>query len=120
MDDCIPWRGEITAEGYGRKNIGGRKYTAHVLTWEAVHGPVPKGYELHHVCENKACVNVGHLECLTRLEHRRRHLREPKAYCKHGHPLDEVNVYLWRGKRFCRTCRVARTAAWRKRNKESG
>lgn len=30
-----------------------------------------------------------------------------KTECDNGHPFDEVNTYLWRGKRGCRTCRRA-------------
>lgn len=31
--------------------------------------------------------------------------RPLKQCCKHGHPFDEFNTYVWRGRRECRICR---------------
>ena len=123
MSDCVLWEGTITRSGYGAKKIAGRVYTAHRLAWEAEKGPIPEGYELHHVCGNRACVNLAHLELLTRLEHRRKHLGpratgHPQTHCKHGHAFDEANTYVWRGVRHCRKCRAA--ADQRRLDKRAG
>jgi hypothetical protein len=45
---------------------------AHVAAWEAANGPVPKGHEIDHTCYVRMCVNLDHLECVTRTENRRR------------------------------------------------
>lgn len=47
--------------GYVKRRINKRYVYAHVAAWEAVHGPVPEGYEVDHKCRNRACENVDHL-----------------------------------------------------------
>jgi hypothetical protein len=74
---CIPWAGPtmnmgyglayVASSGYGAKDA--RSVLAHALAWEQEHGPVPKGFTVHHRCENKLCVNVEHMELLTRKDH---------------------------------------------------
>ena len=67
------WDGPIEASGYGRD--GHKK--AHRVAWERVHGPIPEGHHIHHVCRNRACVNVAHLELLPASEHLRLHGARP-------------------------------------------
>lgn len=52
--------------GYVRVSEGGESRYAHVLLWEASHGPVPVGLELDHKCRNRWCINPSHLEPVTR------------------------------------------------------
>lgn len=95
---------------YGRVLENGRLRQAHVVAWEAVHGPVPDGFHVHHKCENPPCVNPDHLEALSVSDHWRAHSRRPprwqaeKTHCPAGHLYDEDNTYIHDGKRFCRTC----------------
>lgn len=42
------------------------------LQWETVHGPVPDGLELDHLCRQRDCVNPAHLEPVTHAENMRR------------------------------------------------
>jgi hypothetical protein len=65
---CVIWEGARNNHGYGVKRVGRKLRLAHVLAWEAVNGPVPEGYELHHRCENPACWRVDHLEVVTHAE----------------------------------------------------
>lgn len=60
---CWLWIGHIE-NGYGR--IG--KRLAYRVTYERVHGPVPKGLELDHICRVRSCVNPDHLEPVTKVE----------------------------------------------------
>lgn len=41
----------------------------HRLVWESVNGPIPDGYEIDHICRNRACQNISHLQMLTGREH---------------------------------------------------
>lgn len=42
----------------------------HRLTYEATHGPIPAGYEVDHICRNRACQNIRHLQLLKVSEHK--------------------------------------------------
>ena len=55
----------------------------HRIEWEKVHGPIPDKYEIDHLCKNRACCNVDHLQCLPRSEHRAKDNAE--RYLKREH-----------------------------------
>lgn len=84
----------------------------HVLAYEAVHGPVPAGLELDHLCRTPLCREVSHLEAVT---HRENQLRgnSPMArqarqtHCVHGHEFTPENTYRYGNHRQCRTCALA-------------
>ena len=65
---CIIWTGKINPGGYGEVRFRGTKHAAHRLSYEAANGSA-EGLDVHHTCETKACVYVGHLVALTRSEH---------------------------------------------------
>lgn len=45
----------------------------HRYVWEKEHGKIPEGYEIDHICHNRACCNIGHLQCVDGLEHTIKH-----------------------------------------------
>jgi len=70
---CLVWQGSIAKNGYGRQADGkGNVGYAHRRAWEAVNGPIPAGLTIDHLCFNRACVNVAHMEVVTRAENTRR------------------------------------------------
>lgn len=107
---CHLWTGACT-NGYGRFSLNGQDRLAHVVAWEWVHGPVPDGLELDHLCRRRNCVNVEHLELVTHVVNLHRGLTIPaanavKTHCIHGHPLEGSNLYVRPdGSRECRECR---------------
>lgn len=104
---CVLHTGYIDRFGYGRAGRAGR---AHRVAWEAMHGPVGPGLDLHHVCENPACVNVAHLVPMTRKQHAALHALS-RTHCPHGHLFDAENTYVRPdGGRQCRACERARKA----------
>ena len=114
---CIIWQGTRHAEGYGIVTQGGRQVLAHRAAWENAGRAIPAGYQLHHICLNKACVNVEHLELVTRREHAQRHLL---THCRRGHVMDEANTYIHKGQRNCRKCRALAAQRLRDRRRNEG
>jgi hypothetical protein len=118
--DCIPWTGAINNEGYGVAHYMHTTMAAHRLAWTKARGPIPDGLELDHLCRNRRCVNVDHLEPVTSRENDRRSPRTQRSHCPQGHPLAGDNVYVqvsvegW-VMHACRTCRNERSRLWSRR-----
>lgn len=106
---CWEWTGCKTNGRYGRVAVADRKQAlAHRYVYELSVGKIPEGLTLDHLCNNPPCVNPEHLEPVTlrvNLLRGRTGLNLLKTHCPQGHPYDEENTYLLRGKwRRCRTC----------------
>jgi hypothetical protein len=116
---CITWTAFKTTAGYGRFGWQGKSDFAHRVAYKVLVGPIPKGLELDHLCRNRACVNVDHLEPVTHRENVLRGtapaaVRARKAYCKRGHEFTEENTRVDQktGNRNCRTCLAMLQEAW--------
>lgn len=44
----------------------------HVFIWKIHFGPIPYGYDVDHICNNRACCNPKHLRLLTVSQNRTR------------------------------------------------
>ena len=107
---CHIWQRAVTNKGYGHAVVNGKHRLAHVVAYERVHGPVPPGFELDHLCRVRLCVNAEHLEAVTHLVNVRRGSKAMQTHCARGHLFDETNTYrdLTTGTRKCRACRRIR------------
>lgn len=111
---CWNWTGSKARHGYGQ-TFKGKKVAAHRAMYEMVHGNIPPGLEIDHLCRNKGCVNPAHLEAVTHTENVRRAMPHftpwRKTHCKRGHALVEGNLYIRpdNGQRQCLACIRLRT-----------
>ena len=116
VGDCIVWTGATDKAGYGRINFEGENRLVHRVAYELLHGPIPKGLELDHLCRNPICFNTAHLEAVTRSVNTRRGnlalvlkaRADSRTQCKNNHELSSENtiVRIKRGYqyRLCREC----------------
>lgn len=107
-DDCWPFMG-ATPQGYGvigwNDAAGHHTARAHRLAYMLIHGPIPGGLTIDHLCRNRSCCNPAHLRLLTNEENGRLNAQSQRTECPAGHPYDEANTYVdSKGGRRCRTC----------------
>lgn len=121
-DGCHVFTRNIDQQGYGRISVNGEKQLAHRVAHELFIGPIPNGFEVDHLCFNRACVNPAHLEAVTPLVNTMRSsapsaLNARKTHCDAGHPFSPENTRRRtdRRGRLCRACDRDRARAYRAR-----
>lgn len=106
--------------GYAQFKLGGRRVSAHRLSYELSIGRIPEGFEVDHRCRLTCCVNPDHLEAVTQFENKRRanrdRERDAEYRCPNGHPRTPDNIYTKpNGRRQCRQCMTDARARSRQR-----
>lgn len=70
---CWVWLGaKRNSKGYGCFTFNGKTCAAHRVAYELFVGVIPKGKQLDHTCNNRACVNPSHLEPVSNKENQYR------------------------------------------------
>lgn len=130
LGPCWQWTASIKKNGYGQFNADGhnRIVRAHRYAYEAMNGPIPAGYDLDHLCRNRACVNPAHLEPVTRRVNLLRGetnggIVSRTGRCLRGHDLSDPRNIYWRkdrpGKWNCLACLRERRTALRRVNQDA-
>jgi hypothetical protein len=116
---CWIWAGPKGGGQYGsfaHSNWGTAR--PHRIMYMWVHGPIPGGKVIDHLCRNRLCVSPDHLEAITDRENILRGNGSPAqnaraTHCKDGHPLTGDNVIQSilekKGERQCRICTMERS-----------
>lgn len=105
---CWLWLGSRDRSGYGLSHGRAGEVMAHRSVYRVYVGEIPEGLTLDHRCDNRACVNPGHLKPETFLVNVLRStsptaINARKEVCpRHGTPYEHAY-----GQRICRRCRRA-------------
>lgn len=59
--ECWEWQGTVKRHGYGQMWFRGKSDRAHRVSYQLHNGAIPEGLLIRHTCDNKLCVNPGHL-----------------------------------------------------------
>lgn len=79
-DTCWLWTGRPKPpRDYGQFGADKRCYMAHRYAWKLAHGEIATGKVIDHMCGNKLCVNVAHLQLLDPAEHTRLEIKRGKS-----------------------------------------
>ena len=105
-NDCWVWKGATDRCGYGQ--VCSKKHgqdRVHRVSWAAVNGPIPKGRQILHRCDNPPCVNPAHLFLGDRAANMRdmaekkrsiRHEKNPNAALTEA-LVREIRALKWSG-----------------------
>lgn len=81
-DYCWEWTAAKNGEnGYGVFSIKNRLVFAHRFSYKTFNGDIPKGLYVCHSCDNKVCINPGHLWLGTAKENIRDCIKKRRWYC---------------------------------------
>ena len=90
---CWEWCGYRNEDGYGKIAFEGKTPSVHRVAWMLWVGPIPKGIEVAHTCDNPPCFNPKHLYLATHAENIADAVRRNRYPSKTGqlHPNAKLN-----------------------------
>lgn len=121
--------GTITPKGYRRvwDTSQLRARMEHDVIWERHNGPIPEGYDVHHIDRDKLNNNLPNLELMKRVDHKREHsgckliagqMYKPCRKCGVFHPVRDYYKRKDGISPWCRPCCI-QSAIENKRRRNS-
>jgi hypothetical protein len=112
---CLLWGGAMLPNGYGYIGYKGKSRYVHRVAYELTFGVIPEGLTVDHLCYNRSCVNVEHMELVTPLVNSQRMRKALATHCPEGH---EYGAYRRaNGRRRCQECARIKARAKREVDK---
>lgn len=125
-DGCREWQGPLNHRSYGMLTYDDGRFKskyAHRVAYYVIKGIDPGELTIDHLCNNTICLNVDHMQVVTRKYNttRRRRPTDMIDHCDAGHKLEGDNLRMrWTnsdGKRIqvrgCVTCKKISAAKYR-------
>lgn len=73
---CLIWQGSCSGNGrgggYPRMSLDGQTVAVHRVLFTHFHGYIPGKKQIDHLCCNRLCLNIAHLEKVTHKENQKR------------------------------------------------
>lgn len=118
---CRVYTGHVDRWGYGKIKHLGKTMTVHSAAYLASGASIPDGFNVHHICGVRHCVNPKHLVAVSPKDHAKFHPMAHPTHCKRGHEMNDSNTHRIssRGKdeRRCKICGNDAARRFRKKSK---
>lgn len=119
---CWEWTVSLSVKGYGSIAVYGKHLRSHRFIYEYYHGEINPELTIDHLCRNRKCVNVIHLEQVTMAENVMRGIspsaiNSRKTHCKRGHLFTSDNTYRNHNGKNCRICNLERAKKYQQDNR---
>ena len=66
---CLLYTTSKLKNGYALASYDGKKQPAHRAVYQLAGKTIPPGFDIHHTCHNKLCIEITHLEAVSRRQH---------------------------------------------------
>ncbi len=66
---CLFYTNNQKKNGYSLVSYDGKMEPVHRVVFLLYEKIIPPGFDVHHICHNKSCIEITHLEALSRRQH---------------------------------------------------
>lgn len=81
----------LRSDGYYRMSTNERE-SMHRYVWQKEKGVIPKGWDIHHINENKGDNRIENLECLPKEEHTRKYSPHNNQFGKGKRKIEMISL----------------------------